>query len=336
MLKKILKIALIAILSLVGLFLLALLTIHLITPLVYDDFFSNSEQEYATPGLGDGAVPQGYTYIEEKGLYLMCAYMTNGDASRIYITKEGDEKNSTYVRLVDANGNDYTGHTGGITSDGKYVWLANDGDGDDNKVWVMSLDEILGAKNGDSIKLTASFKPENRSAYCLVDGEYLWVGEFRDPEKYLTDATHEFDVAGDVNNYAIICAYRIDQSSENGLASDTPEMIVSVRDLTQGFVRTDRGEFVLSTSYGLSSSVMYIYENVLEGEADSKLTVNGTDVPVWYLDEDSLVKSVEMPPMSEEMVYKDGRIYVLFESACHKYIFGNFTRGVHIYSYKAD
>jgi hypothetical protein len=335
MLKKILKIALISLLSLVIFFGLALLTIHLITPLIYNDFFSNSEAEYVTPGLSDGVVPQGYTFVEDKGIYLMCGYMANGDASRIYVTKEGDEKNSTYVRLVDADGNDYTGHTGGITSDGNLVWIANDGDGDDNKVWVLSLDTILNAKSGDSIKLTLSFKPESRSAYCLVDGEYLWVGEFRDPEKYLTDKTHEFDVAGEVNNYAIICAYRIDGCSVIGLASDTLEKIVSVRDLTQGFVITDKGEFVLSTSYGLSSSVMYVYENVLDGEADSKLNINGVDVPVWYLDADSLEYSVEMPPMSEEMVYKDGKIYVLFESACHKYIFGNFTRGIHVYSYEA-
>ena len=335
MLKKIVKIALITLGAIVALLLLALLTIHLVTPLIYTEFFGNAEEAYVTPGLWDGVVPQGYTYLEEEKVYLMCGYMANGGASRIYVTPEGDESESKYVSLITKNGEAYTGHTGGITSDGKRVWLANDGDGEDNCVWVLSLDEILGAESGAQITLDIHFKPESRSAFCLVDGDYLWVGEFRDPEKYLTDESHEFDVADEANNYALICAYKIDGNTETGIASNVPEMLVSVRDLTQGFIRTDDGGFVISTSYGLSSSVMYTYENVLDEEADANLEIDGVSVPVWYLDSDSLTDTVEMPPMSEELVYKDGKIYVLFESACHKYIFGNFTRGIHVYSYTA-
>ena len=38
--------------------------------------------------------------------------------------------------------------------------------------------------------------------------------------------------------------------------------------------------------------------------------------------------------MSEEIVYKDGRIYIMTESASNKYIFGKFMSGIEVYSYK--
>ena len=38
--------------------------------------------------------------------------------------------------------------------------------------------------------------------------------------------------------------------------------------------------------------------------------------------------------MSEEIVCKDGKVYVLFESACTKYIFGNLIRGDRVYAYE--
>ena len=40
--------------------------------------------------------------------------------------------------------------------------------------------------------------------------------------------------------------------------------------------------------------------------------------------------------VSEEIFVKGDRLFVLFESACQKYIFGNLIRGTHIYSYELD
>ena len=58
------------------------------------------------------------------------------------------------------------------------------------------------------------------------------------------------------------------------------------------------------------------------------------DVPLYYEDSASLVESdtVEAPPMSEEIVYLDGKIWIMNESACNKYIFGKLTTGNYLYS----
>ena len=268
----------------------------------------------------------------------MCGYMTdNVSASRIYITNAKNTKETSYVELYTSDGAPYTGHTGGLTQAGDFLWLANDGEGDDNCVWVFSLEEILSAENGSKITLKTSFKPESRSAYCYADDKYLWVGEFRDDEKYPTAESHKFDVSGGTN-YALICAYPLDASTEYGIKTAegaiTPELLLSVTDLVQGFTITDDGKLVLSTSYALNKSHLLIYNDVTKNDPDASLTVNGANVPVYFLDADVLAEDVVMPPMSEEIFVKDGKIFVLFESACKKYIFGNFTRGRHIYSYE--
>ncbi len=338
---KILKIFGICLGGVVALILVALLCVHLFTPLVYNGFFFDAEKEYKVPGLMDGVVPQGYDYVEEDISFLMCGYMSDGvSASRIYITPEFFPEESRYVELYTADGQPYLGHTGGLTHKNGRLYMANDGDeaAGDNLVWVMDLREVLTAENGAKITLEQSFKPESRAAFCLADKDYLFVGEFRDPEKYLTVESHWFDVSGG-KNYAVICAYPYDSTSPDGLLRDAegklvPAFALSIGDLVQGMTRTEDGSFVLSGSYGLSSSHLRFYENVLLGQPDDTLWVGNDGVPVYFLDSEALTEDITMPPMSEELVYKDGKVYVLFESACKKYIFGNFTRGRHIYSFE--
>ena len=308
------------------------------TGLVYRDFFSEAKTEFVTPGLGDGVVPQGFTYSPEKNVYLQCGYMTDGtSASRIYIIDGKDTVKTRYVNLIDQTGSSYLGHTGGITVSGDFVWLANDGDENDNCVWVLSLSEILACENGGAVALTNAFYPESRSAYCYADDEYLWVGEFYRDVDYPTDESHAFPAKSeDGTQNALICAYRLDGTKANGLASDTPEMLLSVTDHVQGFTRTPDGKFILSTSWSLTTSKLHFHANVLENDANSTLEVNGKQVPVWYLDTDSEEQVLELPPMSEEIIVKDGRVWVVLESACQKYIFGNFLRSTFTYSYPLE
>lgn len=332
----------------VALLIALVLSLHLFTPLVFNEFFSNAQEEYLTPGIYEGLVPQGYTYDNEEQVYLQCGYMTDGkSASRIYVTKEasdGNYYNVGYVELYTADGKPYTGHTGGITSSDGFVWLANDGEGDDNRVWVLSLDEIVAKAMLEEgpIILQTSFQTESRAACCFADTEYLWVGEFHDGEKYTTKETHAFEVSGGENN-ALVCAYKLDPDSKYGIVSEkvgdsdvfTPELALSVTDLVQGFTAIPGG-FVLSTSYAVNFSHLYFYSDPTSGEADATININGKDVPVYFLDADNLEKDVSMPPMSEEIFVRGNRIYVLFESACQKYIFGNLIRGRHTYSYGLD
>ena len=325
------------IVAFIALVLCLLLALHVVTPLASIDFFLNSDPEYLTPGIYEGLVPQGYAYLDEEDIYIQCGYMSDGTSpSRIYVTSTEDTSDSFFVELYTADGQPYTGHTGGITSFSGLVWLANDGDGNDNCVWVFTLDELLNAKDGKVI-LDTCFQPETRAACCFADGKYLWVGEFNDGTNYVTKESHAFG-----ENNALICAYEIDTASEYGIKFEittsgknafTPVLALSVTDLVQGFTKTPDG-FALSTSYSVKASHLYFYSDVTKGEADASIPVNGKNVPVYILDDEAMIKDVQMPPMSEEIFVKDGRVFVLFESACQKYIFGNFTHGIFTFSYK--
>jgi hypothetical protein len=59
----------------------------------------------------------------------------------------------------------------------------------------------------------------------------------------------------------------------------------------------------------------------------------GTTVPLIYLDNATLTDTLTFPPMSEELLYLDGRVYILCESACNKYFYGKFIGGDLVYSY---
>ena len=74
------------------------------------------------PGLTDNYVPQGFDLVEEDGTYLMCGYMSDGSASRIYVrSADGD---TFYTQLRFADGRDYTRHAGGLCHNGEYLYLA--------------------------------------------------------------------------------------------------------------------------------------------------------------------------------------------------------------------
>ena len=94
------------------------------------------------------------------------------------------------------------------------------------------------------------------------------------------------------------------------------------------------GKMMLSTSWGLSAS--YLYEYDLKRASVGEIEINGAKVPLKYLDSACLTESIKAPPMAEEIVYLDGKVIIMTESASKKYIFGNFTSGRRVRSFELD
>ena len=57
------------------------------------------------------------------------------------------------------------------------------------------------------------------------------------------------------------------------------------------------------------------------------MRIIGRELPLYALDSVSLEATYKIAPMSEELFMKDGKLYIMCESACSKYIFGNFIGG---------
>lgn len=286
----------------------------------YHDFYKNAQRGMTIPGLNDDFIPQGFVYLEAEQVYLVSGYMKDStEASRLYVVDEEGESRS--VELMLDGQQPYTGHCGGVAVSGDNVYVS----GDENSLVVFSLKDVLG---GGQVLSKGKVPVEARSSFCTVANGYLLTGSFYRAESYETeDYQHVTTPTGDENT-AIIWVYKINEEASLGV-EDTPVAALSVREQVQGIAITEGGNIVLSTSWGLSSSILWFYE------MDERVGTIGEDnVPLYYLDSENLLDSVKAPPMSEELVIRDGRVYIMTESASTKYLFGNFIDGRHVFGYE--
>ena len=295
------KILMFIVITLVALVLLVLVGLNIAKFFIYSDYYSNKTDICNNPGLNDGFVCQGIAVSEENGVILVCGYMKDKSNSRIYVTDF--ESHSYYVELT-RSGEKYTGHAGGLAITGDTVYIANA-----KKIYSFPLESVLSASNGDIVDIGSGTKVNTNASFVYTDEEYLYVGEFHDGGKYVIE-NHEHENA-EGTHYAICTKYAL-----NDL--ETPVAVYTLRNNVQGICFTPHGKVVLSTSYGLTDTIYYVYD--LDKATDSGLSFDGA--PVYYLD--NLEREIHGPAMGEDLDYYDGRIITLTESASQKYIFGKF------------
>lgn len=290
---------------------------------LFSSFYAKAEKEMKTPGVWDNFVQQGLDYVEEDGLYLTCGYMSKKTASRVYVFD--DKGKSRYVELQNADGTPYMGHTGGIAHYGDNVYITGS-DGLD----VFSLKDIL---EGSAAKMKGEVKTYNDPAYCHIYNGMIYVGSFYRAGNYETPESERLTTPSGDKNMSIVTIFELSSDSQFGIKEDV-KCVYSTRGLVQGMCITPDSRLVLSTSYGLAASHLYVYD--INATSQGSYEINGKTVPIYYFDSDNLVKTVKAPPMSEELLYRDGKIYIMTESASNKYIFGKVTTGRHIFAYKLD
>lgn len=300
--------------------LMLLLVLRLGVTALYFDFFNHAESEFLIPGLSDNWVPQGFDYIEDQNVYLMCGYMSDDTSSRVYV--RGQDGQSHYSKLLYADGTPYLKHAGGICHNGQFVYIAGD-DGVD----VFLLYDILAGRNA---KKLGKIVLGHDMAFCSFYNGYLLAGNFYHPETYETPEHHRITTPAGDQNTSLITVFKADDSAQFGI-NPVPVGAISAPGKVQGICFTSEDEIVLSSSYSIASS--YLYYHRIDTSRQGMVQACDTSVPMIYLDSATLVNTVTMPPMSEELVYLDGRVSILFESACNKYIYGKFVRGYQVYSY---
>jgi len=287
--------------GILGLIVVSLLGLNIAKHFIYSDYYSIKTNLCKNPGLNDGFVCQGIAVSEENGVILVCGYMKDKSNSRIYVTDF--ESNSYYVELQ-CDGEKYAGHAGGLAITGNMVYIANA-----KKVYSFPLQSVIAANNGDTVDIGSGTKVNTNASFVYTDEEYLYVGEFHDGGKYVIE-NHEHETA-EGTHYALCTKYELSDLT-------TPIAVYTLRNNVQGICFTPEGKVVLSTSYGLTDTVYYVYS--LDNATDSGKYFDGA--PVYYLD--NLEKEIHGPAMGEDLDYFDGKIITLTESASAKYIFGRF------------
>lgn len=323
------------------------LTFGLGFKLAHYKFFSGATSDRQVPGIADGLVQQGFDYIPAEldendeiisdAIFLASGYMKDGSASRIYVTIG---KSTKAVSLYNSDNSAYTGHAGGIAHFGDLVYIADEDNNGD--VAVFSLADILGEDENEddgkaTLKTTIDMPEDFAASFCTVNGDYLYVGRFAKEghEKYGRVDDHKVTV-GDETNSSLILAYKLDATKDNGLLNGKPSFAISITDLVQGMCFAADNRIILSTSWSISASHLYFYEIDLSLSDTGIVKEIGEDeIPVHFLGSDALKLDLKCPPMAEEMVFVDGRVYIMNESASKKYIFGNFIGGRKLYSYPA-
>lgn len=267
---------------------------------IYSEYYSIESNVCRNPGLSDGFVCQGISVADEQDKILVSGYMKDKTASRIYVT---DKTNKSYYVSLYKGSKAFTGHAGGVSCSKDNVYIASE-----SKVYTVSLQTILNAKNKDKIDIGEGTKVNNHASFSYCDDNYLYVGEFHDGGAYITEHPYQ---TNDGQFYAIVSKYDVNDITK-------PIKIYSIRNKVQGICFTPEGKVILSTSYGLADSHYYVYN---ESDAvNSNLTLDGA--PVYYLN--NCIRDVKGPAMAEGLDYYQGKIITLTESACNKYIFGKF------------
>ena len=279
----------------------------------YPAFDAIASQSFTIQGLKEGISPQGLCTLPAGGEYdfAMSGYMVDGSPSRVYlVNSERDE--AKYFTLT-RDGKAVDSHFGGVTATANYLLVA-----DGKTVARVPLASALACENGGAIEIYDELTTDINAAFCYYqeDAGLLFVGEFYRKQNYATAESHHLTKDGETN-YAFVYAYEANEEQAGGVASATPQSILSVRGLVQGIAVTGENIY-LSCSYGLADSKLYTYSNPLaDGLSDADANVDG--IPLYRLDSGNLIHELTMPCMSEEICLRDGKLYVLFESLCKKY-----------------
>ena len=181
-------------------------------------------------------------------------------------------------------------HLGGIAYDGKNVWMCHSGE---RMLSRISYKALCGAvrQRTFSVEGFEEDYPVDDEPSCLTEENgRLFAATFREKET------------------SRMTAYRYDEKDDRLVA----ETAYPIPPKVQGVAFDEAGNVWLSTSYGRkNSSFLLKYKTFAElGEDGGKPET-----------------IVELPPCSEELAIQNGKLYVVFESACRKYKEGTDGRG---------
>lgn len=278
----------------------------------YDLFQSASRTGAIIPGLSEGAVPQGLCYVEERGVLLYTSYHKGGAPSLLFVVEKETGKLIKTIILYNNHGEPFCGHVGGVASDGKWIWISSE-----KRIYTISYDVVENSEDMATAILPVGIECPVKCDYVSWDGSKLWIGEYNHPPFYNTDPTHT-SVAGSGKEFnALALGYTIDHN--DGSLKDI-ESSLYVPDKVQALIVLEDGSVILSSSFwSFENSKLTCYKPYIPVNCDSYATINGKQIPTFYLEDENICWELEMPPMSEGIAFVDEEIYILFESASRLY-----------------
>ena len=248
------------------------------------------KEEFLVQGNKNGYIPQGLTYSDKYEIYIQTSYNKKHSNSKIYIT----DKNYKFIKELELVNNN--SHVGGITNNNDLVFITSD-----YKVFIYNLKDIVNSKN--KIEYIDSYELPVRGDFSYYKNNILWIGDFFLNPFYPVP-----------NNNPLLMGYDI-----NNLDYNKPSYVISLPKMVQGMEIDENNRFIFTSSFTyLINSKLSIYKNVLK-EKNEYYELNNNKIPYYKFNKNNLVKTITLPPMAEGIVYKDDKLYILFESSSSSY-----------------
>ena len=291
--------------------------------LYYHEFYSASRQEFQIPGLSEYFVPQGMTSCGD-GNFLLSGYMSNTGFARIYYVNAVGR--SRAMRIREADGTILTSHAGGIACGGTFTYVAGGG-----CCYVFETQSLLDPAT-DTAEVQETFESGNRASFCNIQGDCLLMGEYAYGTKFQTDGAHHIVTPAGDRNTALMLAFPLDDREPFGVR-ETPIAAYSIPERVQGMCYTDDGRMVLSASSAVGASQLYLYDyGAAVGGRRGIYWEKGRPISLYYLDSSSCTDIIHLPPYSEEVMFDEHKLYILFESASKRFQFGQLVGADYVYS----
>ena len=280
------------------------------TSATYNLFYQCMSPGNVVPGLAEGLVPQGVSYLPEDDALLYCGYRADKGNSALILTDRPTGRILKSVSLRYADGRDYNGHAGGVCATESDIYISNA-----QHLYRISLAAFRQLPENADCRFEEEIPVPVNASFCSYSEGVLWVGEFQYTGDYPTDASHTVRTTDGLQR-AWICGYRMDERQ----AFDAPDCILSVTERIQGMTTID-GTVTLSQSYGRrADSALLQYASALDRAPDGSVPLNGQDIPLWILDSACRTGILLCPPMSEGLCAIGQDLCVLFESAAQPYM----------------
>ncbi len=181
-------------------------------------------------------------------------------------------------------------HLGGIAYDGKNVWVCHSGRRVLSRIPYEALRGTVKQGTFTVTGVEEDYPVEEEPSCLTAEAGQLFSATFREKgESRMT-------------------AYRYDENSDRLVA----ENVYQIPPKVQGVAFDAAGNVWFSTSYGRKNSSF-----LLKYKALTEVGEEGAQPEAV----------VELPPCSEEMAIQNGKLYIVFESACRKYKEGTDGRG---------
>lgn len=324
---------------------LSLLPINLVKTITSDEgiigkfgfyaYNQRAEKFCENPETDTDFVPQGLAYSDYLDRILICGYMNTEGNSRVYVIDPVSGETEKYVSLIEVDGDDYTGHCGGIATFEGNAWVVSG-----KYARRLSLDTLAKAENEAYVQFADEFNTGTRASYANCSNGILWIGEYhKKGGDYVTEDSHHLTSPDGEAMCAWTCGYVLESGNPQGFTYEgnskaivAPDFILETESMCQGFTQLPDGRFVTSISGKITKSELNFYKNVLDGEADGTVTVSEKDVPLYFLDSAEMTDSLKALPRSEGVDVYDGKLLVLYESGCRKMLAAQVVRTDYVWS----